>query len=89
LSSFLNQNHIYVLPLPALSPDLSPIEHVWDELGTRIRHRQIPPETPEELCDALVHEWKNITQAFIQGLVGSMRWICEAAVAASGGHTHY
>jgi hypothetical protein len=22
-------------------------------------------------------------------LVGSMRWICEAAVAASGGHTHY
>jgi hypothetical protein len=40
-----------------------------DELGRRIRHRQIPPETPEELCDALVHEWKNITQAFIQGLV--------------------
>jgi hypothetical protein len=47
------------------------------------------PETPEELCDALVHEWKNITQAFIQGLVGSMRWICEAAVAARGGHTRY
>ena len=26
----LNQNHICVLPWPALSPDLSPIEHVWD-----------------------------------------------------------
>jgi hypothetical protein len=27
---FLNQNHIRVLPWPALSPDLSPIEHLWD-----------------------------------------------------------
>jgi hypothetical protein len=25
---FLNQNHIRVLPWPALSPDLSPIEHL-------------------------------------------------------------
>ena len=42
---FLNQNHIRVLPCPALSPDLSPIEHLWDELGRHVRHRQIPPET--------------------------------------------
>jgi transposase len=26
---FLNQNHIRVLPWPALSPDLSPIEHLY------------------------------------------------------------
>ena len=42
---FLNQNHIRVLPWPALSPDLSAIEHVWDELGRCVRHRQNPPET--------------------------------------------
>ena len=35
---FLNQNHIRVLPWPALSPDLSPIEHLWDEHGRRFRH---------------------------------------------------
>jgi hypothetical protein len=29
---FLNQNHFRVLPLPAFSPDLSPIEHLWDDL---------------------------------------------------------
>jgi transposase len=86
---FLNQNHIRVLPWPALSPDLSPIEHLWDELGRRVRHRQSPPETLQELRDALVDEWNNIPQAFIQRLIGSMRRRCEAVVAARGGHTRY
>jgi hypothetical protein len=89
LSSFLNENHIRVLPWPALSPDLSPIEHLWDELGRRVRHRQNPPETPQELRDVLVHEWNNIPQAFIQRLIGSMRRICEAVVAAISGNTCY
>jgi len=53
---FFNQNYIRVLPWPALLPDLSPIEHLWDELVIRVRHRQIPPETLPELRDALVHE---------------------------------
>jgi hypothetical protein len=48
---FLNQNHIRVIPWPALSPDLSPfaIEQLWDELGKRVHHRQNPPETLQEL----------------------------------------
>jgi hypothetical protein len=85
---FLNQNHIRVLPWPAFLPDLSPIEHLWDELGRRVRHRQNPPETLQELHDALVHEWNNIPQSFIQRLIGFMRRRCEAVVAARGGHTH-
>jgi transposase len=87
--NLLNQNHIRVLPWPALSPDLSPIEHLWDELGRRVCHRQNPPETLQELHDALVHECNNIPQAFIQRLIGSMRRKCEAVVAARGGHTRY
>jgi transposase len=62
---------IRVLPWPALSPDLTPIEHLWDKLGRRVRHRQNQPETLQELRDPLVHEWNNIPQAFIQRLIGS------------------
>ena len=86
---FLNQNQIRVLPWPALSPDLLQIEHLWDELGRRVRHLTNPPETLQELCDALVHEWNNIPEAFIQRLIGSMRRSCEVVVAARGGHTRY
>ena len=87
--NLLNQNHIRVLPWPALSPDLPPIEHLWDELGRRVRHRQSPPETLQELRDALVDEWNNIPQSFIQRLIGSIRRRCEAVVALRGGHTRY
>jgi hypothetical protein len=86
---FLNQNHIRVLPWLALSPNLSPIEHLWDVLGSHISHRQNPPETLQELRDALVHEWNNTPQAFIQRLIDSMRLRCKAVVAARGGRTRY
>jgi transposase len=86
---FLNQNHIRVLPWPALSPDLSPIEHLWDELGRRVHHRQNSPEILQELREALVHEWNDIRQDFVQRLIGSMRWRSETVVATRGGHTRY
>jgi hypothetical protein len=84
----LNQNHTHVLPWQA-SPDLSPIENLWDELIKRIRHRHNSPETLQELRDAIVHEWNNIPQGFIQRLIGSMHRRCEADVDARSSHTRY
>ena len=74
---------------PALSPDPSRIGHLWDEFGRRVRHHHNPPEALQELRDALVQEWSNIPQAFIQRLIGSMRRRCQAVVATGGGHTRY
>ena len=36
---FLNRNNVNVLPWPAVSPDMNPIEHIWDYLGRKIRAR--------------------------------------------------
>ncbi|GFU64993.1 transposable element Tcb2 transposase [Trichonephila clavipes] len=47
---------------PAYSPDLNPIEHVWDMLDRRIAARQPPPTCLPELRRALLDEWCNIPQ---------------------------
>ncbi|GFW30546.1 transposable element Tcb1 transposase [Trichonephila clavipes] len=38
----LQSENITRMDLPAYSPDLNPIEHVWDMLGRRIAARQLP-----------------------------------------------
>ena len=36
---FLNRNNVNVLPWPSVSPDMSPIEHIWYYLGRKVRAR--------------------------------------------------
>jgi hypothetical protein len=35
---YLTQQNVDLLPWPSVSPDLSSIEHVWDEMERRLRH---------------------------------------------------
>lgn len=87
--NFLNDNHIRTLPWPALSPDLNPIEHLWDELGRRVHRRVNPLESIDQLQRALTDEWNNIPRAFVMRLIGSMRRMCLAVINSRGGHTRY
>ena len=36
---FLNRNNVNLLPWPPVSPDMNPIEHIWDYLGRKVRAR--------------------------------------------------
>ncbi|GFU79868.1 transposable element Tcb1 transposase [Trichonephila clavipes] len=54
---------------PAYSPDLNPIELVWDMLGRRIAARQPPSTCLPELRRALFDEWCNIPQDQIDNLI--------------------
>uniref|UniRef100_A0AAZ3SK03 Tc1-like transposase DDE domain-containing protein n=1 Tax=Oncorhynchus tshawytscha TaxID=74940 RepID=A0AAZ3SK03_ONCTS len=83
----LQDRNVSVLPWPAKSPDLNPIEHVWDLLGWRVRARAIPLEIPRELAGALVEEWGYISQQELANLAQSMRRRCTAVLNAAGGHT--
>ena len=72
----------HVFPWPAVSPDLSPIEHAWDEMERRLR--QLPNQlvTLAELSRALVRIWNGILQTFFTNRVGSMRRRCNACITA-------
>ncbi|GFU62133.1 transposable element Tcb1 transposase [Trichonephila clavipes] len=74
---------------PAYSPDLNPIQQVWDMLGRRIAARQTLPTCLPELRRALRDEWWNIPQDQIDSLILSMPRHCKACIASSGRHTPY
>ena len=92
--TYFNNQNIRTLPWPSLSPDLSPIEHLWDELDRRLRVRNVPPPhppsaTPDELFAVLQEDWETITRQTIQHLIASMPRRCRAVIQANGGHTRY
>ncbi len=88
-TQFLEAENIPVLACPAHSPDMSPIEHIWDALDRRIRQRVPVPANIQQLCTAIEEEWTNIPQATINNLINSMRRRCVALREANGGHTRY
>ena len=85
--AYLARENINVLPWPSKSPDLNPIEHLWDDLDARVRERQ--HQTLAELGHALQDEWRLIPQARLQRLIRSVPNRCRAVLAARGGHTRY
>ncbi|GFU37941.1 transposable element Tcb2 transposase, partial [Trichonephila clavipes] len=77
----LESEDIERMDWPARSPDLSPIEHVWDFLGRRLAARTLPPVTIRELRLALQDEWAAMPQQLIDTLILSMGRRCETCLA--------
>jgi transposase len=88
-TEYLEEVCIATLDWPALSPDLNPIEHVWDDLKRRVRSRNPAPSSVDELKSALIEEWEGIPQESIQKLIRSMRNRLRAVIRARGGNTKY
>ncbi|UYV66649.1 K02A2.6-like, partial [Cordylochernes scorpioides] len=58
---------VQMLPWPPYSPDLSPIEHVWDIIGRRL-HALPQPRSEDELWQMVEREWRAIPQDAIRTL---------------------
>ncbi len=88
-TGFLEAENIPVLAWPAYSPDMSPIEYVWDALDRHIQQCVPVPANIQQLRTAIEEEWTNIPQATINNLINSMRRRCVALREANGSHTSY
>ena len=85
---FLNRNNVNVLPLPAVSPDMNAIEHIWHYCGRKVQARG-NIHNLRDLENALIQEWNNIPNIVIRRYVRSMRCLLAACINSRGGHTRY
>ena len=61
-----------LLPWAARSPDMSPIEHIWDMVGRRLIRQDPPAPTLDALWTHVQIARRNIPQEDIQDLFDSM-----------------
>lgn len=84
----LQLNQVRVIPWPSKSPDLNPIENVWDLLKRRIR--KLPQQQNLRGLGIIIQQaWQAIPQRYLQRYIISMRARCRAVIDAQGGHTRY
>ncbi|GFV80287.1 transposable element Tcb2 transposase [Trichonephila clavipes] len=85
----LDSEGIQRLVWPARSPDLSPIEKVWDALGRQVVGRNYPPTNKNTLIPALTEEWDKLPQQLLNNVVRSMVRRVECCITLHGGHIPY
>ncbi|GFU83637.1 hypothetical protein TNCV_1411751 [Trichonephila clavipes] len=61
-SGLSRQRGYSTLVWPARSPDLNPIENVWDALGRQVAGQNYPPTNKNTLIRSLTEEWDKLPQ---------------------------
>jgi DDE superfamily endonuclease len=87
VQEFFTENGINVLDWPSQSPDLNPIEHLWDHVKREVRKRS--PKNIRELREKIMEIWNEITPDLCKRLVYSMPKRIEEVVRAKGGPTSF
>jgi hypothetical protein len=82
-------NKVPEIGCPAQSPDLNPIEHLWDKLECRLRSRPQHPTSLTALTTALHEELAAILPETFRHLAESLPGRVRAVTEAKGGPTHY
>ncbi|GFW61900.1 transposable element Tcb2 transposase [Trichonephila clavipes] len=67
----LDSESIPRLVWPARSPDLNPIENVWDALRRQVAGRNYPPTNKNTLIRAFTEEWDKLPQQLLDNVVQS------------------
>lgn len=69
---WFNRNNVNLLPWPAKSPDLNPMENAWAAMVRNIYRDNKQYHHIDELKAAILREWQTLPQADLDNLVDSM-----------------
>jgi len=91
---FLEHDNVFtVLKWPPQSPDLNPIEHLWDVVEQELHALDVlhalNPTNLHQLQDAILSIWVNISKECFQHLAESMSHRIKAVLKAKGAQTQY
>ena len=89
VQGFFVNRQIELLPWPARSPDLSPIENMWSMVAQRLTQITSPAATPDQLWQRVEAAWSAVPQEHIQSLFESMPRRVAAVISNNGGYSGY
>lgn len=87
VKNFKSQKKIRVLDWPSQSPDLNPIEHLWEHVERQMSGKK--PSNKQQLFNNIKEIWENISLDVIIKLIDSMPRRCQAVIDAKGFPTKY
>ena len=87
MRAWFSRNRVRVLDHSPQSPDLNPIEHLWEELKQRAKGRKF--RNKDEAWEFYRTEWERIPRETLEHLVSSMPRRLDAVIRAHGNPTKY
>ena len=87
VTKWLDEKGVERVKWPSFSPDLNPIEHIWDEVERKMRKEK--PKNEFELKQVLLKVWYNIGNDVTKKLVDSVRNRLHEVIRMNGYLTRY
>lgn len=87
VTDYFEKTGINQLEWPSQSPDLNPIEHLWDHVKRAVRNAA--PKTIHELKEIIPQIWSQITPDYCKKLVYTMPKRVEEVARAKGRNTSF
>lgn len=86
---WLKDAKIEVLEWPPQSPDLNPIENLWELFKRRLNDFPEPPSSMLQLWERVEQIWDKIEKDYCKKLIDSMPERILEVIKAKGGHTRH